>query len=389
MEVDNKLSLESVRQFLLSHGGRATQSKLTNHFKDLVSKDDAVKADARRQYKEISNLITYAKEEGGVKYIYLSKKGQLEVTLRQRPRPLSSRKENCHSYTEHQEEHFLTPFASKGAFSQHTCSDAGPTTGTHSSTTDSPPAQGRRKTSSHATRPKSAVALVKSSYQKQLQGSLESLQADDDDYFGHDHDEIQPEEKEWMFACSSGRMEKLKRLLSKHPYLMDNKDFILGYTALHWAGKLGRTDLVDLAVANNTTIDVKSHGGYTALHVASMSGKDEVITKLIDLGANIHARDNNGKKPKDVVKETVSPLVQNKLGRSLILDTKVVLQSGLECSKSGLAVGRSKKSRYSKAFSDEEASPMGTPDSGRRRIRSTGGTDNKGKMEISMPMAQS
>ena len=43
MEVDNKLSLESVRQFLLDHGGRATQSELTDHFKELVSKEDTVK----------------------------------------------------------------------------------------------------------------------------------------------------------------------------------------------------------------------------------------------------------------------------------------------------------------------------------------------------------
>lgn len=54
--------------------------------------------------------------------------------------------------------------------------------------------------------------------------------------------------------------------------------------------------------------------GYTALHIAAMSGRDPVIIQLIELyNANIHARDHSGKKPRDVVRETVAADVQSKL----------------------------------------------------------------------------
>nr|XP_047127796.1 ankyrin repeat domain-containing protein SOWAHB-like isoform X1 [Hydra vulgaris] len=69
-----------------------------------------------------------------------------------------------------------------------------------------------------------------------------------------------------------------------------------------------------------------SYSGYTPLHLAAVSGHNQVIVQLIELyGANIHQRDHSGKKPKDIVKDTVAADVQRKLGRSLILAADVVI----------------------------------------------------------------
>ena len=128
-----------------------------------------------------------------------------------------------------------------------------------------------------------------------------------------------PEEKEWFLASSTGRIELLKNLLEEHPKLSKNRDFVLGYTALHWAAKLGRADIVRLIIRSGVDVHCKSHGGYTPLHVAAMSGKDQVITQLIELhSASIHERDHSGRKPKDLVKPSVSADVQRKLGVTVV-----------------------------------------------------------------------
>jgi len=58
--------------------------------------------------------------------------------------------------------------------------------------------------------------------------------------------------------------------------LVSRRDFITGYSALHWAAKNGRTDVVKLLMGCSEgapDVDAKSHGGYTALHVAAMNSK--------------------------------------------------------------------------------------------------------------------
>ena len=68
---------------------------------------------------------------------------------------------------------------------------------------------------------------------------------------------------------------------------------------------------------------------YTALHLAALSGKEKVIVHLLDLGADVHARDHGGKKPKDMVRNTVSDKVQMLLGRTFVIDSSTVIQSGV------------------------------------------------------------
>uniref|UniRef100_A0A7M5U350 Uncharacterized protein n=1 Tax=Clytia hemisphaerica TaxID=252671 RepID=A0A7M5U350_9CNID len=147
--------------------------------------------------------------------------------------------------------------------------------------------------------------------------------------------QVLPEEKSWMLAAAHGNIKKLESLLKEYPSLAKKKDFVMGYTALHWAAKLGRTDIVKFIMGANVDIHSKSHGGYTPLHIAAMSGRDQVIVQLIELyNANIHTRDHSGKKPRDVVKDTVAADVQRKLGRSLILEPDWMLKDASVVRKS-------------------------------------------------------
>ena len=62
------------------------------------------------------------------------------------------------------------------------------------------------------------------------------------------------------------------------PKLAKHKDFVSGFTALHWACKHGNMDLVKLLAGNyGVPVNIKSHGGYTPLHMACQHGHQDVF----------------------------------------------------------------------------------------------------------------
>ena len=69
----------------------------------------------------------------------------------------------------------------------------------------------------------------------------------------------------------------LVKMLREDPRLAKAKDFITGYTALHWAAKHGNLDLVKLLAGQyQVDVNVKSHGGYTPLHLSCQFSHQEV-----------------------------------------------------------------------------------------------------------------
>ena len=92
-----------------------------------------------------------------------------------------------------------------------------------------------------------------------------------------------------MLAAAHGNFKKLENLLKEYPSLAKKKDFVMGYTALHWAAKLGRTDIVKFIMGAGVDIQSKSHGGYTPLHIAAMSGRDQVIIQLIEFYSKFYS----------------------------------------------------------------------------------------------------
>ena len=316
-EIEAELTLEAVRGFLQRHNGKVKQAELVNHFRSVLT-SPTTRTQAREDFKNILQLITAIKTENGDKYIVLIKQAQdnfqNSVITRKANRPLSVRKELAKS----RNDFLMTPFATRGYQS-----DDDDTTSVHSSLS----AASQESADSGIGVETSSLQSVTSLRDALSVRMKDSKSIDSIDTIGDDLEdeidmgtEILPEEKEWFLASSTGRIESLKKLLETHPKLVKNRDFVLGYTALHWAAKLGRADIVKLIIHNGVDIHAKSHGGYTPLHVAAMSGKDHVITQLIELhNASIHSRDHSGKKPKDLVRETVSADVQRKLGRTVIL----------------------------------------------------------------------
>lgn len=133
-------------------------------------------------------------------------------------------------------------------------------------------------------------------------------------------------EHEWMVTSAAGRWALVYGYLLNDAHLAEKRDFISGFTALHWAAKAGNSDmvckLIDISRQNNRGLDIntKSFAGYTPLHIAAMYHQEYIIGILVkEYGANCHIRDNSGKKAHHYLHNGISSVIRELLG-----DPKVV-----------------------------------------------------------------
>uniref|UniRef100_A0A8C2WIF7 Uncharacterized protein n=1 Tax=Cyclopterus lumpus TaxID=8103 RepID=A0A8C2WIF7_CYCLU len=76
-------------------------------------------------------------------------------------------------------------------------------------------------------------------------------------------------------------------LLLRDNQLAEKRDFMSGFTALHWAAKCGNSEMlvkiIDLSRQGGVGVDInaKTHGGYTPLHIAALH--DQEIYKDVSL----------------------------------------------------------------------------------------------------------
>ncbi|XP_017279375.1 ankyrin repeat domain-containing protein SOWAHC [Kryptolebias marmoratus] len=114
---------------------------------------------------------------------------------------------------------------------------------------------------------------------------------------------LDPLEHEWMLCASDALWESLQPLLTVEPSLVAKRDFVTGFTCLHWAAKQGKAELLSqlLAFAKENSIpvnvNVRSGAGYTPLHLAAMHGHTQVVRVLLsDWEADPEVRDYSGRR---------------------------------------------------------------------------------------------
>ncbi|XP_039218326.1 ankyrin repeat domain-containing protein SOWAHD [Crotalus tigris] len=115
---------------------------------------------------------------------------------------------------------------------------------------------------------------------------------------------LDPLEHEWMLTVAQGDPESILDLLAKEPSLLSRRDFVTGFTVLHWLAKHGRHEaliqVMTFAERNGYPINVNvptASGRLTPLHLAALQGHVMTLKILVGaFGANTSLRDHNGRK---------------------------------------------------------------------------------------------
>ncbi|XP_059202668.1 ankyrin repeat domain-containing protein SOWAHD [Centropristis striata] len=114
---------------------------------------------------------------------------------------------------------------------------------------------------------------------------------------------LYPMEHAWMLSAVEGNYETILDFISEDPYLLTRKDFISGYSVLHWLAKRGQDETLLKLLRHAegagipVNVNVRGSGGLTPLHLASMHGQYMVVKLLVGaFSANVDAMDYNGKR---------------------------------------------------------------------------------------------
>ncbi|XP_020314003.2 ankyrin repeat domain-containing protein SOWAHB [Oncorhynchus kisutch] len=135
--------------------------------------------------------------------------------------------------------------------------------------------------------------------------SNKSLNSGHDSSYFHRHNlvPLEPKEHDWLVKGAAGLWADIYTLFRDEPSLLTKRDFITGYTILHWIAKHGDHRVLNTLwygvnkAGFKLDVDVKTTCGYTPLHLATIHGNDKMIRLLVHkFSANVALRDTSGKK---------------------------------------------------------------------------------------------
>uniref|UniRef100_A0A671W9T7 Sosondowah ankyrin repeat domain family member C n=1 Tax=Sparus aurata TaxID=8175 RepID=A0A671W9T7_SPAAU len=246
----------AVQEFLMERGGRVQQMELIDHFLSVLRENDQSKERVDREaLTRIVDSVAFVKVEDGVKFVCLKAEGSAGSVMR----------------------------ADTAPWKGWTLSEI-------------------------STRPRGAVRRSLINRGSRLRDSVRS-DGDSTSLLSSATDEdcasvtLDPLEHEWMLCASDGLWESLQSLLLVEPGLVTKRDFVTGFTCLHWAAKQGKAELLSqlLAFAKENAVpvnvNVRSSAGYTPLHLAAMHGHTQVVRVLLsDWEADPEARDYSGRR---------------------------------------------------------------------------------------------
>jgi ankyrin repeat protein len=111
-------------------------------------------------------------------------------------------------------------------------------------------------------------------------------------------------------AAGSGTLEALKQNLATG-INVDAREPAGGSTPLIVAALFGRTEAATLLIQKGANINARKNDGATALHVAAFFCQPDTVQLLLDKGAGVSAKNNSDATPLDLVSGELTPELQN------------------------------------------------------------------------------
>ncbi|XP_042316282.1 ankyrin repeat domain-containing protein SOWAHC [Sceloporus undulatus] len=310
-------SQASLLRFLSERGGRAPNSELLEHFRaSLESPEPQRRALARQRFKEMVNAVATVRQEpgSGAKYVQLRKKylrnsNSSNADHAVPPPPESPRGRDEGEAAPGQREGRTegrpviagAEDEAKGREGEAEVAKAREERGALAAAAAATPPRGGRKAFLER-RALGSSPQMKRGGRDSDSASVASSSAEEEGNGGGSV-ALDPLEHAWMLSASEGRWESLEALLGCEPSLLGKRDFVTGFSCLHWAAKLGRAELLALLVTFarrrglSVDINARTAAGYTALHLAALHGHLEVVKLLVGAyDADVELRDYSGRK---------------------------------------------------------------------------------------------
>uniref|UniRef100_A0A8B9K7H8 Sosondowah ankyrin repeat domain family Cb n=1 Tax=Astyanax mexicanus TaxID=7994 RepID=A0A8B9K7H8_ASTMX len=315
---------EAVLRFLKERGGRARNVDLIEHFRSAIPTEPGKKSAAKEAFKGYVDSVAVVKVDNGEKYVCLKKKFRGGLVGGDR----DGRQQDGTERTGDTEQGNGGRNSVRGG---EQSADEGPFI-------DINTPKGSRKNflehmMSSSPQVRRSMALRSSVYLSNR--CKDSARSDG----GNASVALEPLEHEWMMCASDGEWESLQRLLATEPGLVGKKDFVTGFTCLHWAAKLGKAELLALLVSFATQrgvpvdVNARSSAGYTPLHLAAMHNHMEVVKLLVGAyDADVEVRDYSGRKASQYMKSEVAHDVLDIVGAISEADAEVQRTDGGEAS---------------------------------------------------------
>ncbi|XP_036379834.1 ankyrin repeat domain-containing protein SOWAHC-like [Megalops cyprinoides] len=132
---------------------------------------------------------------------------------------------------------------------------------------------------------------------------------------------LDPTEHAWMLSVVDGNLDTILDYLREDFSLLTKKDFVTGFTVLHWLAKYGKHETLIKLLRHAekegfpVNVNLKASGGVTPLHVAAMHSQHMVIKILVGaFSANVEAMDYSGRRPWQYLQSNASEEMRELLG---------------------------------------------------------------------------
>jgi len=95
-------------------------------------------------------------------------------------------------------------------------------------------------------------------------------------------------------CARKGLTSSVKRLLSIRNINVNVKDDVNRCTPLHWAASKGHIEIARLLLESGAGVNARDNNGNTPLHLAAFYCHVDILHLLVENGADLEAQNNNG-----------------------------------------------------------------------------------------------